>query len=205
MRHQLMPLENKLVLIRGWFKEHRKQNDSAHLLLSNARVHVLNPNTAYMKSNSLFTLDHLWVTESGAENTKGRELFTKVFFVGRVKPYIRTNKSKDYGVVAEPFQDLDKILYQVSWKVKQIREKPTRQSIKHKAEMQLYSNLLDSITNTNTHFVGINTSTNEWIETYKDLLNKATMRYNKAYKTECKQNKKQKTRIILQRFNKGFS
>ena len=205
MRHELTPLENKLVLIQGWFKEHRKQNDSAHLLLSNTHVYELNPNTAYMKSPPLFILDHLWVTEPGAENTKGRELFTKQFFVGRVKPYIRTNKSKDYGVIGEHFQDLDKILYQVSWKLKQIEQKSLKQSIKHKTEMQLYSNVLDTITNTNSHFVGINTSTNEWIEMYKNLLNKATVRYNKAYKTECKQNKKQKTRIILPPSTKGFS
>ncbi len=142
MRHELTPLENKLVLIQGWFKEYRKQNDSAHLLLSNTHVHEMNPNTAYMKSPPLFILDHLWVTESGAENTKGRELFTKQFFVGRVKPYIRTNKSKDYGVVGEHFQDLDKILYQVSWKLKQIEQKPARQSIKHKTVMQLYCKYL---------------------------------------------------------------
>lgn len=207
MRHQLTAFENKLVLVNGWFKEHRKQNDSAHLLLSNAHVYEVNPNTAYMKSSPLFTLDHLWFTEPAAENVRGRELFTKQFFVGRVKPYTRSNKSKDYGVVAEHFQDLDKILYQVSWKCQQIRRRPGLKSLKCRAEMQLYSDLLDAITNSNTHFVGINTSTNEWIKQYKDLLDKATVRYNKACKSESKQNKKQKHLQSLFNFRysaKGF-
>ena len=39
------------------------------------------------------------VQEPGAENLKGRELFTKVYYVGRVKPYTRSNGSIDYGVV----------------------------------------------------------------------------------------------------------
>ena len=89
MRHQLATLENELVLITGWFKmdtEHRK--DIAHLLLSNVQViKYEGEGIAYNDAKPICTLDHLWCSEPGADNLKGRELFTKVFYVGRVKPY----------------------------------------------------------------------------------------------------------------------
>ena len=78
MRHQLAALENELVLVVGWFKEHRKRQDIAHLLLSNVQIiKYEGEDIAYNDAKPTCTLDHLWCQEPGAENTKRSRAFYK--------------------------------------------------------------------------------------------------------------------------------
>ena len=144
MRHQLAALENELVCITGWFKEHRKRKNIAHLLLSNVQViKYEGEGIAYNDAKPVCTVDHLWCREEGAENVKGRELFTKVYYVGRVKPYTRSNGSVDYAVVVEPFEDIDDYIFnQLDPKLTKIRSKVRDPLQRARLEMQCLASIL---------------------------------------------------------------
>ena len=166
MRHQLATLKNELVIVVGWFKEHRKRKDIAHLLLSN--VHIIKyegEDIAYNDAKPICTLDHLWCREPGAENTKGRELFTQVFYIGRVKPYTRANGSIDYGVIVEPFEDVDDYIFnQVEPSLTKIRSKVKDPLERARLEMQCLASILQILEDKSRHHVGRHYSTKHWRE-----------------------------------------
>ena len=196
MRHQLAALENELVLVRGWFKEHRKRKDICHLLLSNVQViKYEGEGIAYNDAKSVCTLDHLWCREPEAENVKGRELFTKVFYIGRVKPYTRLNGSIDYGVVCEKFEDVDDYIFnQLDPKLTKIRTKARNPLIKAKLEMECLSSILEILEDKSRHHVGRHYSTKYWREFLTKLYTEAAHRftiqlhrYEKQKRKDCKQ------------------
>jgi len=201
MRHQLAALENELVLIHGWFKEHRKRKDIAHLLLSNVQViKYEGESIAYNDAKPVCTLDHLWCREPGAENLKGRELFTKVFYVGRVKPYTRSNGSIDYGVVVEEFEDVDNyILNQLDPKLTKIRTKARNPLTRARLEMQCLSSILEILEDNSRHHVGRHYSTKYWREflakLYAEAANRFTIQLHRCEKQNRKDRRQKPKRV----------
>ena len=192
MRHQLAALENELVLVQGWFKEHRKRKDIAHLLLTN--VHIIKyegENIAYAKAKTLFTLDHLWCREPKPDNLKGRELFTKVFYVGRVKPYTRADNSIDYAVAIEPFEDIDNYVFkQLDPKLEGIRNSCKDRLWKTRAEMHCLISLLQIMEDKSKHHIGGHMSTTDWRKFISNLYAKAADRFARQLKSQEQQNRK---------------
>ena len=196
MRHQLAALENELVLITGWFKEHRKRKDIAHLLLSNVQViKYEGEGIAYNDAKPICTLDHLWCSEPGADNLKGRELFTKVFYVGRVKPYTRSNGSVDYGVVVEPFEDVDDYIFkQLDPKLTKIRSKVRDPLERARYEMECFTSILQILEDNSRHHVGRHYSTKYWREYLTKLYAKAADRFTIQLHRYQKQKRKEHTK-----------
>ena len=197
MRHQLAALDDQLVLITGHWKEHRKRGDKGHLLLSGVKVYLFKDNdTAYGKETPVCKVDHLWCTEDGTDNVKGRELYTEVFFVGRVKPYYRSNGSKDYGVVGEPFQDLESLFWRVIDKAGYIKCRIKQPAPREYAYMQLYLSAIDVCKITDQHLVGKDKSPKEWLTCYTNLLERARGRYAKACKAERKDKERRERKRV---------
>ena len=192
MRHQLAALNGQQVLVGGRWTEHRKRGDYAHLLLNKVDVYKLGDNdTAYTNETPVCHIDHLWCTEPGAENTPGRELYTRMYFVGVVKPYQRANGTKDYGIIAEPWEDLDYyLLNQVSERQLQILNQFASVKAKASAHISLYQSAIAFIENSKRHLIGIKTSPNEWLAFYKKLLDKSLIKYHRVIKKEKKEAKR---------------
>jgi len=202
MRHHLAAINDQLVLASGTFKEYRRREDCAHLLLINVHVYQFKDNdTAYQKETPLFTLDHLWATEPRDSITKGRELYKKLVFVGRVKPYVRSNGSKDYGIEADgQWEDLDGSLYpQVLNKIKYIKSKRIPPAAKAASQIGLFMNCIDLIKESNRHLVGYCKSPNEWIEFYTEFLEDSKARYFKHIKLEEKAERKERRKAARKR------